>query len=601
MRSKKWIQPICIAVILLLTMGSISVEAKEKSRDKEKVVLVVDLSGSMAEINREYGVADALKLAGYLAPAGTEIALIGVHSQVAVGSGFFDPSTVEGMDGYLNTVNTLPYGGNTCLGAGLERAVELLDAGGRIILVADISEGGLVPAVEPGLSEWADRIDALNTKCKENDIKIKQLVFHQPKTQNRLGQAIQSLSAPDEINEVSDGNELTACMYQVLRSFGGSIEDTITVASADTDMQSVPIELLGDQIPRVRLFIPQNVSVQAFYAGAGLEIQKEDTYTVLDLRRPSRKGLSLQIGSEGKTEIQLLMDLDLEMEVDVDSRLAGELPETQTTTVTVRLFDNATGTPFPAAGYSGQLKTTLLLSKPNGETSEVSCMLTDDGTLTGLFEPDTFGIYQISVQISTPQFTLPAITAETQVLDVRPPLPAEPKQRLSVFMAAIIGAVFIIGAAIIAVWQKRRRNHNPNISLPEAGGFFGKVQISTVKSGSSDEIRPFTVELDRFGNCREITLRELYESCGIGCPFQQAGQIRILPGADETLRVQNLSEGKIFFMGQERGFGQELRIYYNQKFYIVLKEGCEEVEIYFRQMAGSRAKDSAKALAVSVR
>ena len=102
--------------------------------------------------------ADALKLAGYLAPAGTEIALIGVHSQVAVESGFFDPSTVEGMDGYLNTVNTLPYGGNTCLGAGLERAVELLDAGGRIILVADISEGGLVPAVEPGLSEWADRI-----------------------------------------------------------------------------------------------------------------------------------------------------------------------------------------------------------------------------------------------------------------------------------------------------------------------------------------------------------------------------------------------------------------------------------------------------------
>ena len=74
MRSKKWIQPICIAVILLLTMGGISVEAKEKSRDKEKVVLVVDLSGSMAEINREYGVADALKLAGYLAPAGTEIA-----------------------------------------------------------------------------------------------------------------------------------------------------------------------------------------------------------------------------------------------------------------------------------------------------------------------------------------------------------------------------------------------------------------------------------------------------------------------------------------------------------------------------------------------
>ena len=146
MRSKKWIQPICIAVILLLTMGGISVEAKEKSRDKEKVVLVVDLSGSMAEINREYGVADALKLAGYLAPAGTEIALIGVHSQVAVESGFFDPSTVEGMDGYLNTVNTLPYGGNTCLGAGLERAVELLDGGGQIILVADISEGGLVPA-----------------------------------------------------------------------------------------------------------------------------------------------------------------------------------------------------------------------------------------------------------------------------------------------------------------------------------------------------------------------------------------------------------------------------------------------------------------------
>lgn len=104
-------------------------------------------------------------------------------------------------------------------------------------------------------------------------------------------------------------------------------------------------------------------------------------------------------------------------------------------------------------------------------------MLTDDGTLTGLFEPDTFGIYQISVQISTPQFTLPAITAETQVLDVRPPLPAEPKQGLSVFMAAIIGAVFIIGAAIIAVWQKRRRNHNPNISLPEAEAFFEKYRF----------------------------------------------------------------------------------------------------------------------------
>ena len=358
-----------------------------------EIVVVVDVSGSVAEYDAGYGVKDALSLMAGLAPDGAQTALVSVNAGVIMDTDFADTSTVAGRAALRAEIESLQYEGNTDLVLGLERAAEKLDGGpGRIILIADISEGGLIPADDAGISKRAAEAEALAENCAASGIAVDLILLGEAPEGNELAAAIEGIATKTggNILRPESGEELTACMEEILFSAFTYHIWPVTGVNSIGQAQTIPIVMPTERVHRARIYVSGASGIQASYAGAGLDVENRATFSLLDLSRPAREGISLtaEPGS-GKTAIYLITDYRLSLDVAVSSEAVkpeGSDALEQVTALTIDLRDEETGKSILDTATAEAFTPEIALTTPEGETITLTPEVKEDGRYTASFQ-----------------------------------------------------------------------------------------------------------------------------------------------------------------------------------------------------------------------
>ena len=571
---------LAMAFTLILTVPVYAVD----SDLTEKIVFVADCSGSMAGLDADYSLKDALSLAVGLAPDGAEMALLSVNASVQTDTDFYDTSTAEGRKALRNSVDSLAYQGNTDLVAGLERAVERLDNGpGRIILIADISEGGLTPADTARVSGQAALVEKLAARCASSGITVDLIFMGQAPEGNALAAAIEGTAnkTGGRILRAESGSSLSQCVEDLYFSSYTYLIWPITGSA--TQSQTIPLSMPTNGINRARVYAP-GLDVKAAYAGAGLETESRPAFTLLDLSRPAREGISLTVEPGGNAEVYLITDYDLEAAVTAASEIVE--PEKkggetiQTTTLTIDVLDKVTGGSILDEATAPLFTPGVVLTTPEGDILSLQAEAAG-GTYTASFHPDSYGTYEISVTLTQGENKLSAARTTFEAEDIRP---VKTAWNLSLIAAFIIGILLILSAMVYAAAKKRRGSSLCAAMQPEGKiKFSGRLQVATViAGGGAKEIPPFNFSLDRAEDEKKLSLGDLYGAGALPCPYSNCNSIFFLPGPGESIVLKNNSNAKILYLGKSYGPREKIQLYYNEKVYIIFEENEDELEIYYR-------------------
>lgn len=551
----------------------------------EKIVLVADVSGSMAGFDADYSLKDALSLAVGLAPDGAEMALLSVNTGIQTETGFYDTSSAEGRRSLRTAADGLAYQGNTDLVAGLERAVEWLDNGpGRIILIADISEGGLTPADTARASGQAALAEELAAQCASSGITVDLLLMGQAPEGNALAATIERFAnkTGGSILRAESGSALPQCVEELY--FSSYTYLIWPVTGSVTESQTIPLSMPTNGINRARIYAPGS-DVKAAYAGAGLETESRPAFTLLDLSRPAREGISLTAEpGGGSAEIYLITNYDLEAAVTAASELVE--PEKkggeaiQATTLTIDVLDKVTGGSILDEAAAPLFTPEVTLTSPEGDTISLQAEAAG-GKYTAIFCPDGYGTYDVSVTLTQGENTLPAARTTFDAEDIRS---VKTVWNLSLIAAVIIGILLILSAIIYAAAKKRRGSGLRAAMQPEEKTrFSGRLQVATViAGGGAKEIPPFNFHLGKAGDEKKLSLGDLYEASAVPCPYANCNSIFFLPGPGESIILKNNSNAKILYLGKAYGPREKIQLYYNEKIYIIFEEHEDELEIYYR-------------------
>lgn len=595
-------------VVVIITIVAFSVLSypafgaeRGDSPEPEKIVLVADISGSIVEYDAGYSMKDALSLAAGLAPDGVEMALLSVNTDIQTETEFYDTSSAEGRRLLRTAADGLAYQGNTDLVAGLERAVERLDYGpGRIILIADISEGGLTPADTARASVQTALAEELAARCVSSGITVDLLLMGQAPEENALADAIEGFAdkTGGRILRAESGSALSQCVEDLY--FSSYTYLMWPVTGSVTQSQTISLSMPTNGINRARVYAP-GLDVKAAYAGAGLETESRPAFTLLDLSRPAREGISLTADPDGgNAEIYLITDYDLEAavtaasEIVVPEKKGGEA--TQSTTLTIDVLDKATGGSILDEAAAPLFIPEVTLTSPEGEILSLQAEAAG-GTYIAAFYPDSYGTYDVSVTLTQGENTLPAARTTFDAEDIRP---VKTAWNLSLIAAVIIGILLILSAIIYAAAKKRRGSGLRVAMQPEEKTrFSGRLQVATViAGGGTKEIPPFSFHLDKAGNEKKLSLGDLYEASAVSCPYANCSGIFFLPGPGESIILKNNSNAKILYLGKSYGPREKIQLYYNEKVYIIFEEHEDELEIYYR--AARDASSTRKRLSFSM-
>lgn len=551
------------------------------------IVLVADVSGSMADMDPSGSLKDALSLVVGLAPEGAEMALLSVNTGVRAEMEFYDTSSAEGRRLLRSAADSLAYQGNTDLVHGLQHAVEKLDGHGRIILLADISEGGLTPADTARASGQAALAEELAARCASSGITVDLILMGQALEGNALAAAIEGTAnkTGGRILRAESGPALPRCVEELYFSSYTYLIWPVTGAAAQS--RAISLRMPTNGVNRARVYAPGS-DVKAAYAGAGLETESCPAFTLLDLSRPAREGISLTAEPEGGgAEIYLIADYGLEAAVTAASEIVA--PEKkggeaiQAATLTIDILDKATGGSILDEAAAPLFTPELVLTPPEGESLSLQAEAVG-GKYAAAFHTDSFGTYTVTVTLAQGNNILPAVSAPFEVADIRP---VKASRRLSVLAAVIIGGLLITGALVFAC---RRRNgktarRTGAIRLNHINCHFaGKLFIRTVLAeGGAREIPPFIFHLEKAGPERRITLKEIYDSSGIPVHFKGIEDILFLAGPESGIVVKNNADAQIRVAGREYGKGQAAEMYYDGKLWIRLVPDVDEIEVVYRR------------------
>lgn len=553
---------------------------------KHKIVVVADLSGSMAELEKQYELQNALHLAIDLAPEASEIAIIGINSNVVVETPFCNPSAADDTELLIKAINTMPYGGNTNLVVGLERAAQLLDGEGRIILLADISEGGLVPDIKA--EQWGQRAERLRARCIEMEVAVELILFREAPAGSLIAGEIENLSAQTggDIYRVESSQMLQRSIEEIYFSSYHYFQ-TKFLQEIDTETETIiPITLPSAGADRVRIYIPEYApqeQVRATYAGAFLEIGGTKNYSLLDFVHPEQNGISLifppQAGAQEAT-IYLLYLYQPQLDITIENRIQtdgnGKNHQVSYVSVGLQSAENE------VISNLDSMLLELVLHTPSGKAEPVYPVCQPDGTYLITYHPKEFGNYKLSgnTVLSDHPISLRDAVFTIDELSV-------PSNYTALWVTlSLSGAVLLI---LLLIWfLRRRRKISPTaVSTGASTGFAfsGRLDfyVAALKADANYEIPPFTCYLTTIARCN-TSLQEILNRSDIQYHFPGADKIEFRPGPDKTLLVKNIGSAGLLLRSAIVEKGKNGRMAFGEKLYFTASDGVSEIAIYYRNV-----------------
>jgi hypothetical protein len=599
-----------IAVLLLCSFfADLPVAASEDNVETHAFIWIADVSGSMEDVDNHKFLSDTVSLGVDLAPSNSKSAFLAVSDRVVLQTPFLDISKEENRNTIKSTAGRVEYKGNTKFTEGIESALILLNntefTNKTIFFIGDISEGGF-NLTRDDYSRELLRLSELTKQAVVNNVTVRMLFMGQVPTDNNYitywnelasetGGNITFVSNPADMPSIIEDYYFSN--YDYLKSVTTGVNTTNYVQSLTVDIPKLPIG-------NARLYIPSVAGVQATGSNSQLRVIQNRSYTMVDLLPPFSEKVELSFPPSDNIRVFLLVDSSLQVTADVESVAVLRKTEEaenfyeQKSLVTIAAESNGTNL-FEGAVPDG-LSYRLTMTDPLGERTDVEPTIAKDGRFIYEFIPQNFGEYLFELSVSSYGIELNAnIGVDVPSIElpaVEIPLPRD----YSLWIAVVAGGLVLVIATVIAVTMRRkhrmagipltRMEHSDEVRIEDISdnSFAGKLDLYGIMvDGGKTEIPAATFLLKQISGKRWIRLSTVMESSGVPYHYKAADEIRLLPGGNSELIIKNHSDAEIFCAGQTYRKGQQLKLTFGQKVYIVFEQDVSEYEMYYHSSSGS--------------
>ncbi len=577
-------------LIIVLLIGFVSVRTtvraqEELQRDRE-IVIVMDCSKSMEDVDSQYLVFDFVKGLAAALPQNCRMGFVAYNNEVCaslpLGSGCTE------IEDTLGGLRYRQYGN---AGAGMEAAVALFGDSQAEKSVILISDGEIMMNTAEGTEESVRAFDQAVAAAEGRGIKVDVIT---------VGGLIQKgytvYSAAEDtggqLYEAVDTDELSSYIDKYLfeewgyrGSHIGKMDGTsaeLTVSLPDCLMENAKILLIGKQ---------QNENLTIHCEAGQIDVHKGRKYTVVDVSAPVSKDISIQMVSDQTMQIDAYLFAEYAYSIDAGYTY---LENVQTVRIWAELMDS-TGSSL-LDGHLGEeegMELYLDGEKVNYEITEGRAWF--DKIYSQSSTDETKFQIQIEVRFVDPvgNYYGPQSVQKQIIIPVAP----EEEPDIDWFFWSVI-AVFItaVTAVFCISYSRRRRQHTISRQMVDLGAveplekaapkndFTGKIVVYVIHNKNDIDYPPESINL--FARCRResITLEWILDTCNLPLDLKGAEKIIFKPGEDRSLVVKNNSRASVLIGRALLTRGQSYNLYYHEKVTFIFDQEDTEIEVHYKDL-----------------
>lgn len=594
-------KPAIMLSFMLLTAAAFThrtVQAQEEGPRDREVVIVMDCSKSMENVDRQYLAFDFVKGLAASLPENCEIGLVTFNNEVCASLPIGSSCTeIE------HTLDGLQYRQYGNAGAGMEAAVALFGDEQAEKSVILLSDGEIMMDTGKGTEASVMAFRQAVAAAKDRDVEIDVLA---------LGETIQEgytvYSAADEtggnLYEIADADGLSRYIDRYLfeewgyrGSHIGKMDGTsaeLTVSLPDCMMERVKILLTGEQ---------QNENMTVHCEAGRIDVRKGRKYTVVDISAPVSEEISIQMTSDQSMRIDAYLFAEYECTVDTGHTYEAD---TQTARIWVDIRDSMGNSLLNGHLADGGMELYLDGEKENYTVSEGKVWIDKTyiqnspdqaeawmGTRTETQQTETQIQVPIEVRFVDPIGNYYGVhSAQERII-----IPAEEEPDIDWFFWSVIAVFITAVTAVFCISYSRRRRQNtisrqmvdmgtaePLEKAAPKSDFTGKIVVYVIHNKNDIDYPPESINL--FARCwrDSITLEWILDTCNLPLDLKGAEKIIFKPGEDRSLVVKNNSKASVLIGRALLTRGQSYNLYYHEKVTFIFDQEDAEIEVHYKDL-----------------
>ena len=594
-----------LSLVLCQVVSAAELQNDNNDHSVQKaIVFAVDASNSMNGNDRNRFAIDSIAQLIYSLPSNYYVGVVAYNTDVIAAVGMSDS---ENRDSIMAAANSVRYIGYTNAGAGLTKAMELLDTiDATEKTVVMLSDGEIIMQDDTATALSSSQFQAAVTQAKE-----KQVVIHviglgadMENKENTIFSA--SAETGGSNYHAPKAEDIQQAVDSILLDQLHIKKTTAAIVDADGGTETLDINIPTSNATNARiLFISDNPieNLNADFNAGNVRQVSGAHYTLLELNHPSAEKVHVSFqgnaGSQVKVDViteyyltmipQVVYDDVAPNEEDAThyERTAQinvsfydmENPERQVLTDSVFEGKSLSGT-IDGQEWSGSLKSGIVSLPPQSDIAEnqtAEIVVAFDNLETNI-------IVQQPLTVS---------------LDGAPELPVlpEPPDYRPVIIGGIIGILLVALLLVyLVVGHKRRKPRtipDPPPPEPSKYDYTGRLNIYITQTKSGRDIPPLTYNLFRIPGGKVLSLQEILDGCDVSEPMEGADRIYFKAGAGRCLVLSNDSDCTIMQNREILLKGRSYLIGLDSKVDITFEDEITEMALQYREVRPNELRNYA--------
>ena len=603
--------PLAAAILIIdLVTASVPVQAtvraQEEKQQEREVVIVMDCSRSMEDVDSQYLAFDFVKGLAASLPMNCEMGFVAYNNEVCaslpVGSSYAEVEKALGGLQYRQYGNA---------GAGLEAAAELLQGSQAEKSLILISDGEIMMDTDEGTEESVRAFDRAVAAAQEKDIRIDVLAVGE-----KLQEGYNVYGAADgtggRLYEITDPDSLCGYIDRYLfeewgyrGSHIGKMDGTnaeLTVSLPDCMMERAKILLTGAQ---------QNENMTVHCEAGRIDVLKGKKYTVVDVTAPVSRDVRIQMASDQAMQIDAYLFAEYEFSVSTGHTYAAD---TQTARIWVDIRDPIGDSLLDGHLADGGMELYLDGEKADYTVSEGKAWVDKTYMQDNPDPAEVRAESRIGTQQAETQQTEMQRKTQTARIEVRfaDPvgnyygmhsaqeeilIPVQEEPETDWFFWSVITVFIIAVTALFCIsYVRRRKDRTVRRQMVDMGtaepiekavpgsDFTGKIVVYVIRNKNEIDYPPESINL--FARCRResITLEWILDTCSLPLDLKGAEKILFKPGEDRSLVIKNNSKASVLIGRALLTRGQSYNLYYHEKVTFIFDQEDAEIEVHYKDL-----------------
>lgn len=547
---------LCVALLLGSVMTGANLVFAGTSGRNMDAVLVVDVSNSMSQSDKNKVSNEAMKMfVDMTSIQANKIGIISYTDKIEREKAMIQVNSEQDKNEIKAFIDSLQKGAYTDISVGVKEAVKILDAGRDpanspiIVLLADgnnylneasnrtqaMSDQDLQDSIQQAKSKgYPIYTIGLNADGQLNRTTLEQIARE---TNGKFFETSTADNLPQILSEIF-ANHLKLKVVPITNfTSNGQIQD-VSIPIPNANVMEANISIMSQKSVEVKLFDPSGKEIHI--PSDQVRFSRSSAYSMIKIVKPQQGEWNLQVKGvpQDKIDINMIFNYDLQLEMEPIASNAFKAGDV----VPVKAALASNGQKVASPELYNQMKATLLINDlTDQKTSEVEITNTGSG-FEGSFTIPADHKYEIRIKAEdtsfyreTPPVTVDASSAAGGATTPTPP-PAgdsaateEPFPWLTVVIIALIVILLVaLALYLLSIWRKANK------------GFIGQIAIEIVDEDTGDKSNPQYKKLNAFKG--KVKLHQLLQ---LAPEFQETDKVVFLPGKNDTLIIENRSSCRI--------------------------------------------------------